>query len=423
MSSKGRQRDSHGFTAMVLCGGAGTRLRSVVADRPKPLAPIGCEPFLFRVLDQLAAAGCRQAILCSGHLGEQIERECGGEHAGVELLYSRETEPLGTGGAMVAALPLVESEDVVVVNGDSFTDLYLGAFVARARAEQVDVAMVAVQVADRSAFGAVELDDSDRVTRFCEKGVRGPGLVNAGIYWLPRQTIAAFPDGACSFEHDILPGLVERGVFADKTSGGFVDIGTPASYAAAEKFFARLDGRRSADRRGLLVIDRDGTLIEERHYLDDPGGVELLPGVVEGLRSFREHGYDVAIVTNQSGIGRGYFDVETVARVNEEVVRQLQGEGIPVEGVYVCPHHPDDGCSCRKPAPGLMARAMQELGYSASQCVVVGDKKCDVDLGQMLGARTALVRTGYGEATERDGLCAPDLIVDRLTELVPEVIS
>ncbi|MCA8954312.1 MAG: HAD family hydrolase [Planctomycetes bacterium] len=167
----------------------------------------------------------------------------------------------------------------------------------------------------------------------------------------------------------------------------------------------------------MLVVDRDGTLIEEKHYLADPAGVALLPGVVDGLRALAAGGYEIAIVTNQSGIGRGYFDAATADAVNGEVLRQLAAAGVEVGGVYVCPHRPDDGCECRKPAPGLIERAMSELGYTADQCLVVGDKKCDVDLGTRLGARTALVRSGYGAATERDGMCAPDRVVDGLREL------
>jgi histidinol-phosphate phosphatase family protein len=408
----------HTFEALVLAGGRGTRLQSVVADRPKPLATVGDEPFLARVLDQLAAAGCARAILCTGHLGEQIERAFGAEHGGMPLAYSREAAPAGTAGALRLALPLVSGAHVLVVNGDSYCDVDLRAFVRTARTAATAASLVATEVADTTRFGRVQTDADGRIVAFTEKGVAGPGAINAGIYWLPVAAIAALPATTpCALERDLLPGLLASGLGAFATRAPFLDIGVPADYAAAAAFFAAVDASHRRPRQGLLVVDRDGTLIEERHYLADPAGVQLLPGVVDGLRAFAQHGYEVAVITNQSGVGRGYFDEPTLAAVHAEMERQLAGHGITVRGIWHCPHTPEAGCACRKPEPALLATALRELGYSPAQCLVVGDKRCDVELGQRLGVRTALVRTGYGAGTERDGQCAPDVVVDSLAQL------
>ncbi len=408
------------FTAMVLVGGLGTRLRSVVADRPKPLAMVGDEPFLARILDQLVAAGCTRAILCTGHLGEQIAAEFGDEHVGMQLCYSHEAQPLGTGGALRAALRFLDGQRVLVCNGDSYVDLDLGAFVQWAQADG-QPALVTVSVPDASRFGAVQTDAAGRVVGFAAAGVAGPARINAGVYWLPRTAIAGLPrERSASLERDLLPRLIEQGLFAYACDGAFLDIGLPADYARATAFFAALAASAARPRQGLLVVDRDGTLIAEKHYLADPAGVELLPGVVDGLRAFVASGYDVAVVTNQSGIGRGLFGPDALAAVHAELVRQLAANGIPLAGIWHCPHHPEVGCTCRKPAPELLQRAMHELGYGSSQCLVVGDKRCDIELGAGLGVRTALVRTGYGAGTERDGMCSPDRVVDSLAELAAQ---
>ncbi|MEO6595993.1 MAG: HAD-IIIA family hydrolase [Planctomycetota bacterium] len=406
-----------GFTAMILAGGLGTRLLPAVADRPKPLALVAGEPFLARMLDQLAAAGCVRAILCTGHKGDQYEREFGPEHAGIELVYSRETTALGTGGALRHALPLLGDAHALVLNGDSYTDIALRSFVASARAASGRGALVAVEVADCSRYGRIVVDPSGHVRAFTEKGHTGAGLVNAGIYWLPRTLLEDVPPGACSLERELLPLLVGGSLTAFCTAAAFLDIGTPESYAAAETFFAACARRRVLPRHGLLVVDRDGTLIEERHYLANPDRVELLPGVVQGLLAFAALGYELAIVTNQSGIGRGYFDERTLDAVHRELRRQLEAAGIVIHGIWHCPHHPDAQCACRKPQPELLQRAMHDLGYAKDQCLVVGDKACDIELGARFGVRTALVRTGYGRGTERDGLCAPDVVVDDLAQL------
>lgn len=410
--------DAAGFTAMVLVGGLGTRLRPVVADRPKPLAPVDGEPFLARVLDQLAAAQCRRAILCTGHLGEQIEREFGPRHGELELVWSHEPVALGTAGALRHALDRCSDDAFLVLNGDSYCDLDVAAFVATARATGGGPALVAAAVADTRRYGRVEHDARGRVTAFTEKGVPGPGHVYAGLLWLPRTAVAALPQGRpAALERDVLPDLIATGLVAFVTDAPFLDIGVPADYAGASAFFAGCAARRARPRRGLLVVDRDGTLIADRHYLADPAGVELLPGAVAGLRAFAAGGYELAVVTNQSGIGRGLFDETALAAVNAELRCQLAAHGVTLRGIWHCPHRPEHGCGCRKPEPGLLHEALRALDFVPAQCLVVGDKRCDIELGMRVGARTALVRTGHGAGTERDGMCTPDLVVDDLRAL------
>jgi histidinol-phosphate phosphatase family protein len=262
------------------------------------------------------------------------------------------------------------------------------------------------------------------VLGFAAQGQTGPSTINAGVYWLPRAALACVPrDTACSLERDVLPTLLPDGVFARVVDVPFLDIGIPADYARAEAFFADVERAAARPRRGLLVVDRDGTLIEEKHYLADPAGVALLPGVVDGLRAFQARGYDVAVVTNQSGIGRGLFGPDALAAVHAELQRQLAEHGIALAGIWHCPHHPELGCACRKPEPGMLTDALQQLGYRPEQCLVVGDKSCDIELGTRLGTRTALVRTGYGLGTERDGVCAPDHVVDTLAELATKELA
>ena len=164
--------------------------------------------------------------------------------------------------------------------------------------------------------------------------------------------------------------------------------------------------------RRYVALDRDGTIIVERHYLSDPGGVELLPGVADGLRHLRELGLGLIVVTNQSAVGRGLFGEAQLARVHERLFDLLQAERIDIDGLFVCPHTPDDNCPCRKPRPGLLDRAAQELGFNAAESFVIGDKACDVELGQRVGATAFLARTGYGSQVAAEGVPGPVHIVN-----------
>lgn len=172
----------------------------------------------------------------------------------------------------------------------------------------------------------------------------------------------------------------------------------------------------------FVLLDRDGTLIVEKNYLADPAGVELIPGAREALLRLRDGGWATAVISNQSGVGRGYFTREDVERVHARVLELLGPAAGAIAGFYYCPHAPEDRCGCRKPATGLVVRAAAELGFDPEQAWVVGDKAADVELGRNCGARTVLVRTGYGSAAEAGGVL-PDYVAEDLPAAAEIILS
>lgn len=137
-------------------------------------------------------------------------------------------------------------------------------------------------------------------------------------------------------------------------------------------------------------LDRDGTLIEDVGFVSDPNDVRVLPTVPDALRTFADAGYACVVVTNQSGIARGYFDEASVAAINATIVAHLRSAGALVDAFYFCPHH-GDGCDCRKPEPGMIHRAAREHGIDVARSAVVGDRGSDIELGQRLGIPGVLV--------------------------------
>ncbi len=172
-------------------------------------------------------------------------------------------------------------------------------------------------------------------------------------------------------------------------------------------------------KRRFVILDRDGTLIFERHYLSDPRQVELIPTVPESLRALSRKGFGIIVITNQSAIGRGFFDLARLARIHQRLHELLHAHGVRLDGVYFCPHTPDDRCRCRKPQPGLIEVAARELGFEPHESFVIGDKACDIELGKRVGATTFLVRTGYGAQEEREQTACPDFVVDSVWDAVP----
>ena len=141
----------------------------------------------------------------------------------------------------------------------------------------------------------------------------------------------------------------------------------------------------------MVLIDRDGTIVVDRGYLDNAAGLELLHGAGEGLRLLHTQGYRLVVITNQSGIGRGKFPIERLHEMNARLTMMVREAGARLEGIYFCPHAPKDKCDCRKPAPGLIIRAASELNFDPTTAVVIGDKDSDIECGRRAGAATVLI--------------------------------
>jgi D-glycero-D-manno-heptose 1,7-bisphosphate phosphatase len=174
--------------------------------------------------------------------------------------------------------------------------------------------------------------------------------------------------------------------------------------------------------RRFVLLDRDGTINAERNYLSSPGQLSLLPGAAAGLRALRGLGLGLVVVTNQSGVARGYFDEGQLTSIHERLHELLGAAGVELDGIYYCPHAPDDGCACRKPREGLALSAARELGFRPEECFVIGDKACDIELGNRLGATTVLVRTGHGEKAAAQLLANPGLR-PQPDQIVPNLIA
>jgi D-glycero-D-manno-heptose 1,7-bisphosphate phosphatase len=173
---------------------------------------------------------------------------------------------------------------------------------------------------------------------------------------------------------------------------------------------------KKTSRNRFVILDRDGTIIEERHYLSDPSQVRLLPGTAEGLRQLRKMGLGLVVITNQSGVGRGLFEQARLNHIHQLMRALLAAEEVSLDGIYVCPHLPEDDCQCRKPRSGLLEKAAQAMNFAPQECFVIGDKASDIELGKRVNATTFLVRTGYGNQEVRANRCDPDYIVDDLRE-------
>jgi len=220
---------------IVLAGGLGKRLRNAVPDLPKPMAPIGDRPFLEILLDSLSEKGFSRVILSVGYRAERIMEYFGDQHRNMELVYQIESKPLGTGGAIRVSMNLCNEENIYIINGDTFLDFEIEELDKYLK-KRGNPIIVARSVEDASRYGKLEVKGGCLVG-FVEKGINGPGLINAGCYVLKKDMLNEYSNGEkFSFESDYLPDAIHQVQFdVFESKGMFIDIGIPQDYERAQR--------------------------------------------------------------------------------------------------------------------------------------------------------------------------------------------
>lgn len=228
--------------AVILAGGQGTRLQRIITDRPKALAPVAGRPFIDCVLSGLRCSGISNVVLCTGYLAKMLrEHVADGAAWNLQVLHSTEAEPLGTAGALRYALPLIESDPVLVLNGDSWCHSNFPEFLAWHARRNSPASLLLTWSEDSASFGSAELDQDSYIRSFREKSEqRTPGWISAGVYLLSRALIESLPAGRpVSLEREVFPALIPSALHGFCVQAPFTDIGTPESYDASHTFFTR----------------------------------------------------------------------------------------------------------------------------------------------------------------------------------------
>ena len=227
--------------ALILCGGRGTRLRSVIADKPKVLASVNGLPFLSYLLEQLVNAGFRDVILCTGYKGEMVKEAFGSHYKGLNIRYSHEPEPLGTGGALRYALPMIEGSYILAMNGDSYIDVDICSFIRWYLKGGYDASILLTKVEDTGRYGCVKINEDGKIISFDEKQEgSGSGWINAGMYLFNNKLLETIPEHCFfSLEKEFIPMLVGDKLYGYRCHGDFIDIGTPNSYTKSCSFFSK----------------------------------------------------------------------------------------------------------------------------------------------------------------------------------------
>lgn len=400
---------SYPTTAIILAGGKGTRLKSVVRDLPKPLAPVAGRPFLSWQLDHLAGQGIQKVILSTGYKAEAFHGQIGSTWRGMEIIHVVEHEPLGTGGAIRWATRELQDQLCWVLNGDTYVDFRFSAQYEFHLASRAACTLALKQMKDFDRYGTVRLDNQGTILGFQEKRQVDVGLINAGVYLLDLSVLKDWEPGtAFSFEREVLESATGASGLAGLPVGGhFLDIGIPEDYHLAQTCIpmwaeGQADPRKPRpDDSWTLFLDRDGVLNERipNDYVRHPDQFIWLPGVRQALKYLRRRFGRMVIVTNQQGIGKGWMSRNDLDLVHRKMLDDLAEDEVDLDGIYYCPGLAGEHPVCRKPLPGMALQALHDHpSLDLGRSILVGDSRSDIDFGNRLGMFTVRIGSDQEEA-------------------------
>ena len=404
-----------------MAGGKGTRIQSVASGIPKPMIEIGKIPVLEYEIRNLVNQGFTDIIITISYLGYMIKDYFGnGSFWGANITYYEEEYPLGNGGALFFLRRQLDS-DFLLLNADVVFDVDFHRFVKFHKEKGGLVTLFTHPNSHPYDSGLIIADENGKVKKWLAKEEERPkyykNLVNAGLHIINPAVLDMVDVGniysrkteviseKIDLDRQILKPLVQTSqVFCYKSPEYVKDMGTPDRLQAVEKDFltGRIRAKNLRNKQRAIFLDRDGTINIYKGFLRNIHDFELIQGIGSAIRTINEQGYLVLVVTNQPVIARGELSKEELEEIHNRMETELGKEGAYLDGIYVCPHHPDKGyegevaelkfdCACRKPKPGMLLRAAKDFNINLEESWMVGDSESDIKAGRAAGCRTALV--------------------------------
>lgn len=430
--------------AVIMAGGKGTRLASLTRDEiPKPMVPVLGRPLLEWQIEQLKANGITDVIMVIGHLGEKIKEyfDDGSRH-GIVIHYVEEREPLGTAGAFFYLKDLLKESYFLLVFGDVFFDIDI-ARMERFHKEHHSIATLFVHP-NTHPFDSdlVALGRDGKVEQFDSKhNVRDywyDNCVNAGFYILDREICSEIVQPAkTDLEKDVLKPMIESGkaVYGYRSPEYIKDVGTVERIEKTIEDIKNgfIAGKCLKNKQRCIFLDRDGTINQHRGLVYQESDFVLEDCAMEAIRKINESGRLGIVITNQPVVARGLCDISDVENIHKKLSALLGKEGVYLDDILYCPHHPDKGypeenpdykipCECRKPKTGMIDDAVGRYNIDLSESWIIGDTTMDIQTGKNAGIKTALVLTGEAGNDKKYDV-HPDLICKDLLDAVEKILK
>lgn len=418
---------------VIMAGGKGTRISELFPDIPKPMIPVCGIPVLEREICSLKEQGFTDIILTVGYKANVImDYFNDGSKLGVHIEYFVEKQPLGNAGALFQLKDKL-TEDFLLLNADAMFNVDFNRFVNFHKEHKGLVTLFTHPNNHPYDSGLIITNKEKQVEKWLAKEDIRPkyyqNRVNAGLHVISPEVLnMRFTTEKIDLDRQVLKQLCGTGKMYCYDSPEYVkDMGTPDRFEGVCKDFKNgiVESRNLKNKQKAIFIDRDGTINKYVGFLREAKQFELKDGVSEAIKKINQSGYLAVVVTNQPVIARGEVTYDGLQEIHNKMETLLGEDGAYLDGIYFCPHHPDSGyegeikelkieCECRKPKPGMLFKAAQDLNIDLEQSWMIGDGKNDIQAGKNAGCRTALiVSEDYGQ----------DLTVDSLGAFVNRVVG
>ena len=396
---------------VIIAGGKGTRIASVTNEIPKAMIPVDGKPVLEYQIELAKRYGFVEFIFITGYLGEQIEEYFGGGAKwDVKISYYKETQALGTAGAL-AYLKEDLQEDFFVFYGDTVMDIDMEKMLEYHHENKSDATLLIHPNDHPFDSDLVEIDENGRVLKICNKphpvGFISRNLVNAALFIFSPKVLNHIETGVKShIEKDVLPQCLLAGLnlFGYNSPEYIKDMGTPERYlkVCGDVISGKVARLNWKYKRPAVFLDRDGILSKEINLLHKPEQLELIEGAGEALKYINERGFLAIVVTNQPVIARNLCTLDELNFIHAKLETLLGEKQAYLNAIYFCPHHPRSGfpeerkeykmiCECRKPAPGMLLMAVNDWNIDISNSIMIGDRESDVIAGENAGVKTSVM--------------------------------
>lgn len=402
---------------VIMAGGKGTRISSVASDIPKPMIKIDGVPVLEHEIRCLKEQGFDDIIITVSHLGNIIMDYFGdGKKFGVNIEYYFEEEPLGNAGALFKIKDKL-TEDFLLLNADAIFDVDFNRFVDFHKKKGGVVTLFTHPNNHPYDSGLIIANEEGAVEQWLAKEDERNGFyrnrVNAGLHVLSIKALDVdITTAKVDLDRQILKPLSGTGKMYVYDSPEYVkDMGTPERFEAVSRDFrdGKVQARNLVNKQRAVFLDRDGTINKYVGFLRNVEEFELLPNVTEAIKKINQSGYLAIVVTNQPVIARGEVTYKELENIHNKMETLLGNEGVYVDAIYYCPHHPHKGyegeipelkieCECRKPKPGMLLKAAEDFNIDLSMSWMVGDSDADVEAGKAASCMTAKIgEDGYAD--------------------------
>lgn len=433
-------KGNYRMKAVIMAGGKGTRLSTVLKDIPKPMVDLAGRPLLEHQIINLKENGITDIILVIGYLGNVIQDYFkDGSSLGVNISYFKEEKPLGTAGALWYLKEQLQ-DDFILLFGDLFVNINFTRFYDFHKKNGARITLYTHPNSHPYDSDIIVSDENNVVVDWSYKNSERTqdykNQVNAGVYVVHPSVLDTISENEkTDVEKQVITQLIpSHSIYAYACTEYVKDIGTPERLKKVEHDYMQgiCERRNLRNKQKCIFLDRDGTINKHVGFLNEAKRMELEDGAADAIRSINESEFLAVVVSNQPVIARGECTVSELNNINNRMHMLLGQEGAYLDGLYYCPHHPDKGfpgeikelkivCNCRKPAIGMINQAVNDYNIDIDGSWIIGDTTGDIQTGINAGLKTALVLTGEAG---KDGKykVQPDLIADNLEECVKMII-